>query len=133
MRILISPRVDHMPSVSIALTHPRTSLWSKLPSLDWTRYLLWRISPFLQFLISNCQPYLTDLHHHATIGSLPLKPTELSLIDNHVVINHFINHETYGEFHPLDPPLRLCSFGPSHDTPSCHSSSMTSSSQPLRW
>jgi hypothetical protein len=39
------------------------------------KYPLRWISPFLQFLIKNRQPYLTDLHRHVTVGSLSLKPT----------------------------------------------------------
>jgi hypothetical protein len=31
-------------------------------------------------LIKSHQSYLTDLQHHATVGSLSLKPTELSLV-----------------------------------------------------
>jgi hypothetical protein len=38
-------------------------------------------------------------------GSLLLKPTELSLMDNLVVINHFVILEAYGKLNPIDPPL----------------------------
>jgi hypothetical protein len=51
-----------------------------------------------KFKIKNHQPDPIDLHRHVTVGSLSLNPTELSLIDNLVVINHFIILETYGEF-----------------------------------
>jgi hypothetical protein len=71
------------------------------------------------------------MRRQAMIGSLSLNPTELFLVDNLVVINHFIVLETNGKFHPFDPSLCLCSFGLAGSTPSCCSSSMTSLSQPL--
>jgi hypothetical protein len=127
------PRQPH----ALCVDHSHLSLdliiWSRLPSRDWTKYPLWRISHFLQFLIQNHQQYLVVLHHQAIVGSLSLNPTDLSLVDNLVVINHFIVLETYGEFCPFDPSLHLCSFGPSSGMPLCRSSLMTSPSHPLRW
>jgi hypothetical protein len=58
-------------------------------------------------LIKNCQQYPAVMRHQAMIGSLSLNPTELSLVDNLVVINHFIILETNGKFHPFDPSLCL--------------------------
>jgi hypothetical protein len=80
-------------------------MWSKLPSLDWRRYLVWQISPFLQLLVSNREPYLTALHHHATVGSLPLKPIELSLIDNLTVIKLSLYLEPMATLFQVGPPL----------------------------
>jgi hypothetical protein len=57
---------------------PRYMVKILIPRLG--RISLWRISPFLQFLIKNRQPEPADLLHHATVGSSLLDPTKLSLV-----------------------------------------------------
>jgi hypothetical protein len=64
---------------------PRKVVKIFIPWWDKTLYVRFCLS-----LIKNCQPYPADLHRHATIGSLLLQPTKLSLVDNLVSTISFV-------------------------------------------
>jgi hypothetical protein len=94
----------------------------------------WDKRSFVSFRLSrikNHQPFPTDLHHHATVGSLSLKPTELTLVGQ--TCGHSSFHRPYNLWRTssVRSTSLLFSFDPSHGTSSCRTSSMTSLSQSL--
>jgi hypothetical protein len=119
MRILIPPHWPHAFYVDCPHLPSDLVVWSKLPSLDCLNVLydgfhlpcnFWSriVSPSLQTCIV--------MRLWVTIA----KPTELSLVDNLVIIPCSIVHKTDGNLRPFDPPLHLCSSGPTRGMPSCH-------------